>query len=280
MWKAAAVGMSALAVALMVGCKPEEKSTAAYLGIDSSYLKTIAMSEDGKPVAYSIESVRNTNGRVNVGIVAVSDKIYPPTKIEYQITDSNIIEQKMVARHEYPLTFSESFPPSPGEKIQDGVTYKGPNGILEDCVSVTNGQMTDVFCNGYGKVETISKWVKNGVAKTGKSELIYFEKMDGKTADEYVPKIAAQVNAANAMLVPPADADAFKSWVKVCPDHVQTKDFEPLDPLGYAIACRCVFTVERENVATILEFSDSPNPLGNGEDAEKFFTSARRCVGD
>lgn len=278
MRKIGAVSLLTMAIGFMVGCKPEEQSTAAYLGIESAYLKTVAYEEEGKIVGYNIEAVSNTNGRVNKVGVTVADKIYPPISNQYQISDTAISHKSMVKINQYPLTFTESFPAKAGV-LKTGITYEGPNGELKPCISVVDDTTTDVYCSGYGLVQAVSKWEKAGVAKTGTTELIYFEKLNAAKGEDFVPSMAAQVNAASAMLLPAADVETYKSWVKACPEHVETADFKKLDPLAYSFACSCVFKKERENVQTIIEYPDSSNPLGNGENAEKFYATTLQCVG-
>ena len=278
MRKIGAVTLLAMTMGFMAGCKPEEQSTAAYMGLEGAYLKTVAYEEDGKVVGYNIEAVLNNSGRVNKVGVTVADKIYPPISNQYQVSNSEIIHKAAAKVSQYPLTFTELFPGKAGV-LKTGITYKGPVGGLNPCISVADEATTDVYCSGYGRVYSVSKWEKAGVVKTGKTELIYFEKLNAMEGKDFLPGMVAQINAAYAMLLPAADVEAYKSWVRVCPEHVETADFKKLDPLAYSIACGCVFQRERENVQTIIEYPDSPNPLGNGEDAEKFYASSLQCVG-
>lgn len=278
MRKIGAVSMLTMTIGVMAGCKPEEQSTAAYLGIESAYLKAVVYEENSKIVGYNIEVVSNNNGRVNKVGVVVADKIYPPTSNQYQVRNTDIIHKSMVKVSKYPLTFTDSFPAKAGV-LKTGITYEGPSGELKPCISVADDTTTDVYCSGYGRVQTVSKWEKSGVAKAGKTELIYFEKLSATKGDDFMASMAAQINSAYAMLLPAADVETYKSWVRACPEHVETADFKKLDPLAYSFACSCVFNKERDNVQTIIDYPDSPNPLGNGDGAEKFYATTLQCVG-
>lgn len=278
MRKVGSVSLLVVTILFMAGCKPEEQSTAAYMGLEGSYLKTVVYEEDSKIVGYNIEAVLNNNGRVNKVGVTVADKIYPPISNQYQVSNAEIIHKSMVKMSQYPLTFTESFPGKAGV-LKTGIAYEGPSGELKPCISVADDTTADVYCGGYGLVQSVSKWEKAGMAKAGKIELVYFEKLSATKGEDFLPSMAAQINAAYAMLLPAADVEAYKSWVRACPEHVETADLEKLDPLAYSFACSCVFKKERDNVQTIIEYPDSPNPLGNGEDAEKFYATTLQCVG-
>lgn len=278
MRKIGVASLLTIAIGLAMGCKPEEQSTAAYLGIEGAYLKTVAYKEEGKIVAYKIEAISSNNGRVNKVGVTVADKIYPPISNQYQISDTAIIHKSMVKTNQYPLTFTDSYPVKAGV-LKTGLTHEGPNGELKPCISVVDDTTTDVYCSGYGLVQAVSKWEKAGVAKTGTAELIHFEKLNATKGEDFASSMAAQINAASAMLLPAVDVEAYKAWMQVCPEHVETSDFKKLDPLAYSFACSCVFKKERESVQTIIEYPDSSNPLGNGEDAEKFYATTLQCVG-
>lgn len=281
MRKAVVVSLLALGVISMTGCKPEEHSTATFLGIDKSYIKTTVSSEDGKTDGYSITAVINHGERTNVVDVVVADKIYPPTSNAYQITIDKIIRQALAKTVEYPLTFTEKqFPPEPKGTVETQVSYDGPSGKIEPCIQVADDISKSVYCSGYGMVRKSLAWKKQGADKTALHEMIYFKDMAGKKVEEFEPEIATHISSAYTMLLPEADRKPYLDWVKACPDHVQTKNHEPLSPIASAVACSCVFKAERPNVDTIVEFADSPNPLGNGEGAEAFYTKVRQCVGD
>lgn len=278
MRKIGAVSLLAMAIVFMAGCKPEEQGTAAYMGIEGNYLKSTVTKLDGKTVGYDIDLIQVKDGYTQQITMTVFDTIYPPHATYYQVTDGVVTIMKEKEKAQYPARFTDSFPLSPGAELKTDITYAGPDGEIKSCISTTKGTLSEVYCGGYGRVRSSGSVKIDGVARSAKSDLIYFEKVNVTSSEEAQAKFAAQINAALAMMMPVDDVETFKSWVKICPDHVETRNYEKLPPIGYASACGCVFKKERENVQTIIEYPDSPNPLGNGESAERFYASIRQCV--
>lgn len=278
MRKIGAVSLLAMAIGFMAGCKAEEQSTAAYMGVEGNYLKSTVTKFDGKTAGYDISLIQVKDGHTQEITMSIFDTIYPPHATYYQVTDSVVTVMKEKEKTQYPARFTDSFPLSPGAELKTDMTYAGPNGEIKPCISTTKGTLSEVYCSGYGQVQSSGNLKIDGVTRSAKSDLIYFEKVNVTSSEEVQAKFAAQINAALATMMSVGDVEAFQSWVKVCPDHVETRNYEKLPPIGYASACNCVFKKERENVQTIIEYPDSPNPLGNGENAERFYASIRQCV--